>query len=79
MPTYEYECPACGHRFEKFQSITDEPVKKCPECGKKVKRLLGAGAAVIIKGNSAGGTAPCRDLPCCGPESPCGKSCPYER
>ena len=37
MPTYEYECGACGHQFEKYQSMTEKPVKKCPECGKDVK------------------------------------------
>ena len=51
MPTYEYECEACGHAFERFQSITAAPVKKCPECGKnKVKRLMGTGAGLIFKG-----------------------------
>ncbi|MBD3183794.1 zinc ribbon domain-containing protein [Candidatus Poribacteria bacterium] len=50
MPTYEYECEKCGHNFEKFQSITAEPIKKCPKCGGKVKRLIGAGAGVIFKG-----------------------------
>ena len=51
MPTYEYECEACGHAFEQFQSITAPPVKKCPNCGKKkVKRLLGTGAGLIFKG-----------------------------
>ena len=52
MPTYEYKCSACGHTFERFQSITAEPIKRCPECGKaKVKRLLGTGAGVIFKGS----------------------------
>ena len=52
MPTYEYECDGCGERFEKFQSITAAPVRKCPLCGKrKVRRLIGAGAAVIFKGS----------------------------
>ena len=52
MPTYEYECEACGHAFEKFQSIKARPVRKCPECGKmKVRRLLGTGAALIFKGS----------------------------
>jgi putative FmdB family regulatory protein len=52
MPTYEYECDACGHTFEQFQSITAAPVKKCPKCGKnKVKRLLGTGAGLIFKGS----------------------------
>jgi putative FmdB family regulatory protein len=51
MPTYEYECSSCGNRFEKFQSITAAPVKRCPKCGKKVKRLFGGGAGVIFKGS----------------------------
>ncbi len=52
MPTYQYECAACGHNFEKFQSITAKAVKKCPECGKrKVERLISAGAGFIFKGS----------------------------
>jgi putative FmdB family regulatory protein len=52
MPTYEYECPACGNTFERFQSITAEPVRTCPECGgRKVRRLLGAGAGIIFRGS----------------------------
>ncbi len=51
MPTYDYECVSCGHRFERFQSITAEPLRKCPECGKKVNRLIGAGAGIIFKGS----------------------------
>lgn len=52
MPTYDYVCDACDHRFELFQSITAEPEKKCPECGrKKLRRLIGPGAAIIFKGS----------------------------
>lgn len=52
MPTYDYKCQACGHTFEKFQSITAPAVRKCPKCGKlKVKRLIGAGAGIIFRGN----------------------------
>jgi len=52
MPTYEYQCDACGHRFEKFQSITAAPIKKCPQCGKsKVRRLIGTGAGLLFKGS----------------------------
>jgi putative FmdB family regulatory protein len=52
MPTYEYECEACGHRFEKFQSITAKPVRTCPDCGKpRCKRLLGTGSALIFRGS----------------------------
>src|ERR1700716_4358052 len=49
MPTYEYKCDACGHAFEKFQSITSSPIKKCPKCGKsKVRRLIGTGSGMIF-------------------------------
>jgi len=51
MPTYEYECTKCGHLFEKFQSMKDEPLKRCPKCRCKVKRLLGTGAGIIFKGS----------------------------
>ena len=52
MPTYEYQCDACGERFEKFQSITAAPIKKCPSCGKsKVRRLIGTGAGLLFKGS----------------------------
>jgi putative FmdB family regulatory protein len=52
MPTYEYECDACKHEFEEFQSIKAEPLTKCPECGKKkLRRLIGGGAAVLFKGS----------------------------
>jgi putative FmdB family regulatory protein len=52
MPTYEYKCSACGNRFEKFQSMTSAPIKKCPKCGKnKVQRLIGTGAGLIFKGS----------------------------
>lgn len=52
MPTYEYQCEACGHHFEKFQSIKAEPIKVCPQCAKKkVRRLIGTGAGIIFKGS----------------------------
>jgi putative FmdB family regulatory protein len=52
MPTYEYHCDACGHNFERFQSITAAPIKQCPQCKKnKVRRLIGTGAGLIFKGS----------------------------
>jgi putative FmdB family regulatory protein len=52
MPTYDYECDACGHTFELFQSISEPVKKKCPDCGKpKLRRLFGIGAAVVFKGS----------------------------
>ena len=52
MPTYDYECDACGHEFELFQGINDPVQRKCPKCGKlKLRRLFGTGAAVVFKGS----------------------------
>jgi putative FmdB family regulatory protein len=52
MPTYEYLCDACGHRFEELQSFSEEPLTKCPACKKKkLQRLFGTGAAVLFKGS----------------------------
>ena len=51
MPTYDYECTDCGHTFEYFQSMSDDPLSVCPECGGKVKRLIGGGLGIIFKGS----------------------------
>ena len=51
MPTYEYRCRTCGHQFEAFQRISEAPLTKCPECGKKVERLISAGLGIIFKGS----------------------------
>ena len=52
MPTYDYLCASCNHKFEKFESMSANPSKKCPECGKmKLQRLIGSGAGVIFKGS----------------------------
>jgi putative FmdB family regulatory protein len=51
MPTYDYKCQKCEHIFEAFQNITAEPLKKCPECAGKLKRLIGAGAGILFKGS----------------------------
>ena len=50
MPTYEYECLKCGHRFEKSQKMSDRPIKTCPKCKKSVRRLIGKGSGIIFKG-----------------------------
>jgi putative FmdB family regulatory protein len=50
MPTYEYECGKCSHHFEAFHSIVAPPLRKCPKCGGRVKRLPGAGSGVLFKG-----------------------------
>src|SRR5688500_3563103 len=59
MPTYEYICGKCEHRFDLFQSIKDQPISTCPQekCGMKrwgkgkVKRAISAGAGLIFKGS----------------------------
>ena len=53
MPTYEYECQKCGHRFEEFQSITAEPLKTCrkAKCRGRVKRLISSGGGLLFKGS----------------------------
>ena len=52
MPTYEYECRACGESVEYFQSISAPPKTECPACGKaELARLIGAGAGFLFKGS----------------------------
>lgn len=52
MPTYDYVCKNCENSFEKFQSITANPLRKCPDCKKlKLKRLIGTGSGIIFKGS----------------------------
>ncbi|QEN07010.1 zinc ribbon domain-containing protein [Oceanispirochaeta crateris] len=52
MPTYDYKCESCGHTFEHFQSMADDPLKTCPDCQKdSLKRLIGGGMGVIFKGS----------------------------
>jgi putative FmdB family regulatory protein len=51
MPTYEYECKSCGHSFDAFQSMSDEPLSICPQCGRELRRLINGGSGVIFKGS----------------------------
>ncbi len=51
MPTYDYRCVSCGHQFEAFQSMRDEPLKVCPECGGRIERLISGGTGLIFKGS----------------------------
>jgi putative FmdB family regulatory protein len=82
MPTYEYECGECGYRFERFQNMSDQPLKRCPRCSGRVQRLMGAGGAVLLKGSGTreadygrrgGSSGPRCDRahPCCGRAQPC--------
>jgi putative FmdB family regulatory protein len=80
MPTYEYECGKCGHRFEKFQSMSDASIAACPECKGEVHRLVSGGGGIIFKGSGFHATdyaknnsAPScgRATRCCGRSEPC--------
>ncbi|MEZ6143055.1 MAG: zinc ribbon domain-containing protein [Zavarzinella sp.] len=52
MPTYDYVCDGCGHRFEEFQSFSADTLKTCPKCNEdKLRRLFGTGAAILFKGS----------------------------
>ncbi|MHC4982476.1 MAG: FmdB family zinc ribbon protein [Planctomycetota bacterium] len=52
MPTYDYECEACGYSFERFQPISQRAIRKCPKCGRlKVRRLIGAGGGILFRGS----------------------------
>ena len=50
MPTYEYECLACKHRFERVQKFSEPPVSECPECGSAVRKVLFP-AGIVFKGS----------------------------
>ena len=82
MPTYEYECSACGHQMEVLQSMMEKRLTKCPACHKnKLERLIGGGTGIIFKGSGfyetdykkkdapkgSGGKAPAK--------APCSNSC----
>ncbi len=52
MPTYDYVCDACDHAFEQWQSFHDDHLTTCPKCKKKkLRRLIGTGAAIVFKGS----------------------------
>lgn len=51
MPTYDYQCRRCTHRFDIIQSMKAVPLKRCPKCGGRVDRLIGSGGGLIFKGS----------------------------
>jgi putative FmdB family regulatory protein len=51
MPHYDYVCRECGHAFEVFQSMTEDKLTECPQCGGPVERQIGAGAGLLFKGS----------------------------
>src|SRR5476649_2669578 len=50
MPLYEYQCDACGHRFEVIRKFSDEPLEGCPKCGGHIQKLISA-PAFTFKGS----------------------------
>ena len=51
MPTYDFKCKSCEHMMERFYQMSTVPkTHKCPECGKRMKRLIGPGSTIIFKG-----------------------------
>ncbi|HET6654750.1 MAG TPA: zinc ribbon domain-containing protein [Gammaproteobacteria bacterium] len=50
MPIYEYQCQACGEEMEAWQKISDQPLKKCPACGKMKLQKLVSAAGFRLKG-----------------------------
>ena len=51
MPTYTYVCDNCGHEVEAFQSMSDEPLKKCPNCKKMKLRRTFHPVGIVLKGS----------------------------
>jgi putative FmdB family regulatory protein len=52
VPTYDYECAACGHRLEAFQTFSEATLTRCPKCNKnRLQRLIGPGAGILFKGS----------------------------
>ena len=51
MPTYEYQCGACDHEFEREQRITEDPVKTCPSCKARKARRLISRTSFVLKGS----------------------------
>jgi len=89
MPTYQYECQACGHDFDELQGMTEAKLIKCPKCHKnKLVRLIGSGSGMIFKGSGFYETdykkkpVPAKDSPkpagssSPAPAAPC-KGCPH--
>lgn len=51
MPTYEYRCRECEHKFERFQKMTEDPIRECPQCGApEAERMISPGGGLIFKG-----------------------------
>ena len=80
MPTYDYECTTCGYKFERFQHMQDKPLSSCPQCGWELRRLVGGGAGIIVKGGGTHAEERSKECSfeksgqtCCGRDERCGK------
>lgn len=51
MPTYDYACEACGHKWDVEQRMSEDPIRKCPKCGKLKARRQITGGNFILKGS----------------------------
>jgi putative FmdB family regulatory protein len=80
VPTYDYKCTSCGHVFELFHAMSENPVPECPECGQPCERVISGGAGLVFRGNgfyateygrSSGGASCGRATRCCGRSEPC--------
>jgi putative FmdB family regulatory protein len=71
MPAYEYQCNACGSRFQERQKMSDPEVESCPGCGGSVKWLITGGAGVISKGGGHHSTDFANSRSGCGVGGPC--------
>jgi putative FmdB family regulatory protein len=86
MPTYEYQCEACGCHFERVMNMSDESVKVCPQCGGSVRRLMSTGTGFILKNSGSHHSGHHHKEPggqcsletsgktCCGRDERCGHS-----
>ena len=79
MPTYEYECTVCGFRLSHRQTMTEEPLKHCPECRRELRRLITGGTGFVMKegghgsqvGSREGCTLESEGRTCCGRTERC--------
>ena len=51
MPTYVYACKNCGHRFEQYQSFSEDSLTTCPECAQEALRKVFDSVGIVFKGS----------------------------
>ena len=51
MPTYVYACKSCGHRFEQYQSFSEDSLTTCPECTQETLRKVFDSVGIVFKGS----------------------------